>query len=200
MRISLRTVAVLSLIMSFMTASPLRAEITESMQNFDATFDKDKNMHLVVTAEITAPPDQLFDALSHPELTSKLDPDVKQAHVVSQDGNSKIVELSGTPIPIPNAPKSLKIKVTSDQPQQSVKVESYENTLLKFQNEYKLSPTKDGKATVVKYTSTSNDLSKQFGMDIPQGMRQQFGLETFMKQLHRMGDYIEAHSKKVAAN
>ena len=98
--------------------------------------------------------------------------------MVSQD--PKVVEFfGGQQLPIPNAPKSLKIKVMPDQASNTIKVESYESPILKFQNEYKLSPTENGKGTIVKYSSVSNDISKQIGMDIPPDMRKQIGLENF---------------------
>jgi hypothetical protein len=168
------------------------APTTADMKDFNSTVDKDKTVHLEATAEINAPQDKMFDAISHPELTSKSDPQVQKAVVVSQDSNSKVVEFfGGQQLPIPNAPKSLKIKVMPDQASNTIKVESYQSPILKFQNEYKLSPTKDGKGTIVKYSSVSNDISKQIGMDIPADMRKQIGLETFMNQMHTVGVYID---------
>jgi len=169
------------------------------MKNFNSTVDKNKNMHLEVTAEINAPEDKVFDAISHPELTSKSDPRIEKANVVSQDSNSKIVELFGQQVPIPNAPPSLKIKVMPDQASNTIKVESYQSPILQFQNEYKLSPAEGGKGTIVKYTSVSNDISKQLGMDTPDDMRKQFGIQTFMDQMNTIGVYIDDKSKKVAS-
>jgi carbon monoxide dehydrogenase subunit G len=198
MRIRSALAFLLGLLTSLFVVSFAFAATTATMGDFNSTFDKDKNMHLQATAEVSAPADKVFDAISHPELTAKTDPQVDKVQLVSQDGDSKIVELFGQQVLIPNAPKSLKIKVTSDKANQTVKVDSYQSTLLQFQNEYKLSPSKDGKGTLVKYSSNSNDISKQLGMDVPTDMRKQIGLETFMNQMHTVGGYIDEHSGKVA--
>lgn len=198
MRIRSALAFLFGLITSIVVVSFAFAATTTDMQDFNTTFDKDKNMHLEATAEVTAPEDKVFDAISHPELTAKSDPQVDKVQVVSKDGNSEIVELFGQQVPIPNAPKSMKIKVTPDTVNQTIKVDSYQSPLLQFQTEYKLSPSKDGKGTLVKYSSTSNDISKQLGMDVPVDMRKQVGLETFMNHMHNVGEYIDEHSGKVA--
>ena len=198
MRIRPALAFLLGLLTSVVVFSLAFAATTADMQDFNTTFDKDKNMHLVATAEVTAPQDKVFEAISHPELTAKSDPQVEKVQVVSKEGSGEIVELFGQQVPVPNAPKSMKIKVTPDKANQTIKVDSYQSTLLQFQNEYQLSPSKDGKGTLVKYTSTSNDISKQLGMDVPSDMRKQIGLETFMNQMHTVGEYIDEHSGKVA--
>ncbi|HXN86668.1 MAG TPA: SRPBCC family protein [Candidatus Binataceae bacterium] len=192
MRIRSTLAFLIGLLTSILVVSIVFAATSADMKDFNSTVDKDKNMHLEATAEINAPQDKVFDAISHPELTSKSDPQVQKVVVVSQDSTGKVVEFfGGQQLPIPNAPKSLKIKVTPDQASNTIKVESYQSTILKFQNEYKLSPNADGKGTIVKYSSVSNDISKQIGMDIPADMRKQIGLETFMNQLHTVGVYID---------
>jgi hypothetical protein len=198
MRIRSAFAGLSAVIAALLVAALAGAETTATMQDFNTSLDKDKNMRLEATAEITAPEDKVFDALSHPELTAKSDPQIRKVQVLSQDGDSKIVELFGQQVPMPNAPKSLKLKITTDKAHQTIKVDSYQSTLLQFQNEYQLAASKDGKGTVVKYTSTSNDISKQIGMDIPEGMRKQVGLETFMTQMHSVGAYIDERSKNVA--
>lgn len=189
----------IGLLTSLIVISLAFAETTADMGDFNATFDKDKNMHLQATAEVTAPEDKVFDAIANPELTAKSDPRVEKVQVVSHEGDSKVVELFGDQqVPVPNAPKSMKIKVTPEKSANTIEVDSYQSPLLQFQNEYQLSPSKDGKGTLVKYTSTSNDISKEIGMDVPSDMRKQIGLETFMNQMHAVGEYIDAHSGKVA--
>ena len=175
------------------------AATSVDMGDFNATFDKDKNMHLVANATLTAPPDKVFDAIAHPEITAKNDPQVEKIQVVSHQGDSEVVELfGGQQVPIPNAPKSLKIKVTPDKANHSIEVDSYQSPILQFQNSYKVSPTPDGKGSIVAYTSTSNDISKQLQMDVPSDMRKTIGLQTFMMQMQRVGQYIDSNSGKVA--
>jgi hypothetical protein len=43
-------------------------------------------------------------------------------------------------------------------------------------------------------------VSKQVGMQVPDGMRKQIALQTFMQQLHTIGSYIEDNGKKVASH
>jgi len=166
------------------------AATTADLQDFNASFDKDKNMHLEASAMVTAPLDKVFDAIAHPELTAKSDPAVDKT-VISHQGEDSIVEIFGPQVPIPNAPKSLKIKVLPDKTNHSIEVDSYQSPILQFQNSYRLSPSKDGKSTLVKYSSTSNDISKQLGTDIPSDMRKTAGLTTFMNQMNRVADYID---------
>ena len=198
MRIRSALALLFGLITSIIVVSLAFAATTADMQDFNATFDKDKNMHLDANAEVTAPADKVFDAIAHPEVTAKSDPQVEKIQVVSHEGDSKIIELFGQTVPIPNAPKSMKIKVTPDKANQSIEVDSYQSSLLQFQNSYKLSPSKDGKGTIVKYSSTSNDISKQLGMDVPSDMRKTIGLQTFMNQMNRVATYIDANGGKVA--
>ena len=195
---SLAAAAVASIMAGAMALAA--APITANLKDFNGSIDKDKNLHLDATAEITAPEAKVYDAITHPELTAKEDPNVRSVKVVSQDSSSKVVEFTGNAVPIPNAPQSLKVKLTPNQASQSVKVESVDNPILKFHNEYQLSPSKDGNGTIVKYTSVSNDVSKQVGMQVPDGMRKQIALQTFMQQLHTIGNYIEDSGKKVTSH
>ena len=157
MRIRSAVAFLIGLLTSILVVSIAFATTNADMKDFNSTVDKDKNMHLEATAEINAPEGNVFDAISHPELTSKSDPQVQKAVVVSQDSNSKVVEFfGGQQLPIPNAPKSLKIKVMPDQGSNTVKVESYQSPILKFQSEYKLSPSKDGK--VVRFATYADSM------------------------------------------
>jgi len=175
------------------------AATSVDMGDFNATFDQNKNMHLVASVTITAPPDKVFDAIAHPEITAKNDPQVDKVQVVGHQGGSEIVELfGGQQVPIPNAPNSIKIKVTPDKANSSIEVDSYQSPILQFQNSYKVSPTSDGKGSIVAYTSTSNDISKQIQMEIPSDMRKTVGLQTFMMQMQRVAQFIDSNSGKVA--
>ncbi|HLX36483.1 MAG TPA: SRPBCC family protein [Candidatus Binataceae bacterium] len=175
------------------------AATSVDMGDFNATFDQNKNMHLVASVTITAPPDKVFDAIAHPEITAKNDPQVDKVQVVGHQGGSEIVELfGGQQVPIPNAPNSIKIKVTPDKANNSIEVDSYQSPILQFQNSYKVSPTSDGKGSIVAYTSTSNDISKQIQMEIPSDMRKTVGLQTFMMQMQRVAQFIDSNSGKVA--
>lgn len=175
------------------------AEIATDMKNFDGNVDKQGNLHMKIDAEIAAPQDKVFYAITHPELTSKFDPQVQSAKVVSDSPDAKIVEFTGTPLPIPNAPKSIQVKLVQDKSAGTMKAESVGKTPITFENSYKLAPAKDGKGTDVAYTSVSSDASKQLGMQVPEGMRKQFAIETFMQQMHTIAAYIGSGGKTVAS-
>jgi ribosome-associated toxin RatA of RatAB toxin-antitoxin module len=171
-----------------------RAETTEEMGNFDGGVDKNQTLHMQISANMNAPVDRVFDALSHPELVAKYDPNVTGAKVVSQSGDSKIVELTGQAVPIPNAPKSLRVKITPNKADNTIEATSVDNPFITFDNKFKLVPSADGKGTVVNYTTTSSiskEASQAIGMDIPEGMRKQLALTNFMEQLHSVGEYID---------
>jgi len=124
-----------SLIVASVAFGATSAPTTADMTNFSSTLDKDKNMHLEVTADMTAPVDKVFDALSHPELVAKKDAQIHGTKVISEDASGKIVEITGQTAPIPNAPKSIKIKVIPDKAANTIKVESVDSPILHFQTE-----------------------------------------------------------------
>ncbi len=193
---SIRSLFALLLIslLSFPRAFAQNTATTASMGDFTTTIDKDRNLHIVAAAQVTAPEAKVFEAISRPDLVAKSDPQVDKVQIISQQGNSRTIEVFGPQFAIPNAPESLKIKVTTDARDQIVNVESCPGTPLQFQNEYKISPSQDGQNTIVNYSSVSNDIGKQLGTAIPDEMRKEIGLQVFMHQMHRVGRYIDEHS------
>src|SRR5580704_16445114 len=94
----IRSIFALSLIISLLViprAFAADAATTTSLGDFTASFDKDRNLHIVAAAQVTAPEAKVFDAISHPDLVAKSDPQVDKVQIISQQGNSRIIEVFG---------------------------------------------------------------------------------------------------------
>jgi uncharacterized protein YndB with AHSA1/START domain len=190
-------VALASLIALLAAPAPLvSAEpISTDLKNFSSTIDKQQRLHLQLTAEINAPERKVFEALSNPEKVAPYDPRITDAKVVSQSADSKVVRITGQAIPIPNAPKSLDVKVTAEPSGDTVHSQSVGQTLVQFHSDYKLKPADDGKGTLVHFDSVSTDASKALGFQVPMEMRRQVAIQSFMDQMNAVGRYIEKAGK-----
>ncbi len=171
-----------------------RAQAADTVEaNLDdqkSTIDKQDKLHLEATADINAPADKVYDAMTHPETVAKYDSQVDAVKVLSDGAAGKVVEFKGQTLPIPNAPPAIQVKYTFDAGKKSITAESYGKALIQFHSEYTLNPSKDGKGTVINYSSVSSSVGKIMDMDTPQFMRQQFALDAFMRQLHDVSLYI----------
>ncbi len=189
------TIAILALALSL--GSLARAQdIEPTFEDQKSTFDKQGQMRLEASASLNAPLAKVYEALSNPEKVAKYDPQITGIKVVSQTANGKVVEYTGQTLPIPNAPKSLQIKFTFDPAKNAFTAQSVGKALIKFRADYTLTASKDGKSTEINYVSVSPDPSKALGMDsLPQFMRRDASLNTFMQNLRHAGQYIQSGGK-----
>ncbi len=91
-------VLLVSLPLSFAIRSVARAEeaeIVTTLGDVKDTVDKDKRLHLDATAQINAPADKVYDALTHPEIVAKYDSRITDIRVLSRDAAGETVEYSG---------------------------------------------------------------------------------------------------------
>jgi uncharacterized protein YndB with AHSA1/START domain len=189
------TIAMLTLALAL--GSLARAEdIEPQFEDQSSTFDKQNQMRLEASASLNAPLAKVYDALSNPDKVAKYDPQITAIKVVSTTPNSKVVEFTGQPIAVPNAPKSIQIKFTFDPAKNAMTAQSVGKALLKFRADYTLTASKDGKSTEIHFVNVSPDPSKALGMDtLPQFMRRDTALNTFMQNLRHAGQYIQAGGK-----
>ncbi len=190
-------VAIAMLILALVLGSLARAEdIEPTFEDQKSSFDKQNQMRLEATASLNAPLAKVYEALSNPDKVAKYDPQITGIKVVSTTPDSKVVEYTGQTLPIPNAPKSLQIKFTFDPAKNTMTAQSVGKALIKFRADYSLTASKDGKSTEIRYVSVSPDPSKALGMDtLPQFMRRQAALNTFMQNLHHAAQYIQSGGK-----
>jgi uncharacterized protein YndB with AHSA1/START domain len=171
------------------------ADIEPTLDDQKASVDKQNKLHLDVTADINAPAEKVYDALANPEKVAKYSTQITSAKVVSNDSTSRVVEYKGQTLPIANMPPALRVKYTFDPSKKEVKTESVGKTPIQFQTETTVAPSKDSKGTVVHYISVSTSSGPVMGIDPPMFMRQQFALDSFMRQMHNVAMYIQHGGK-----
>ena len=171
------------------------AEIATTLGDAKTTVDKDKRLHLDVSAQINAPADKVYDALIHPEILAKYDSRITGIKVVSRDANGETVEYKGQTVPIPNAPPSFRVRYSFDAAAKSVSAKSASPSPIQFENHTAVKPSKDGKGGDIHYIGVSNSTGPIMGFEPTEGMRKQFAVSAFMRQMHNVGMYIQKGGK-----
>src|SRR5439155_16160053 len=106
---------------------------------------------------IDAPLDRVFDAFQHPERAVEFVPEnVRKAEIVSEDGNTKTVEIVASLDILPPGFKvqSLRTEYTVHPAEHRIVTHSI-NKLADINAEYNFEPIADGKGTLLKYTQTT---------------------------------------------
>jgi len=191
-------VLVISLPLSLSIRSVARADegdIEATLGDVKGTVDKDNQLHLDVTARINAPADKVYDAITHPEKVAKYDERITDIKVVSHDAKGEIVEYKGQTVPMPNAPPSFRVQYSFDPAAKSVVVQNAGKSPIQFQNHTELKPSQDGKGTDLHYTAVSGSTGPIMGFEPTEGMRTQFALSAFMRQMHNVAMYIQKGGK-----
>jgi hypothetical protein len=116
--------------------------------------------HVKFQTKIDAPPDKVFEAFSHPERSHELAPDnVMKSELVSQNGNTKVVDIVGKLDVLPPGFKvqDLRTEFTLYPDQKRITSKSVDFKLADIASEYKFEPVDGGKATMLTFTETSKD-------------------------------------------
>jgi len=188
------SVLLISLALGVSLRSIARAEqapIETSIESQNATVDKDKSLHVDVTAHINAPADKVYDALTHPDKVAQYDANITEIKVVAHDAHGETVEYKGLTVPIPNAPPSFRVQYSFDPAARSVSAQNAGKSLIQFHNHTELKPSKDGKGTDIHYTGVSSYPGTIMGFDPPQSMRTLSAVHAFLRNMHNVGMYIE---------
>jgi ribosome-associated toxin RatA of RatAB toxin-antitoxin module len=127
---------------------------SESMEKTGDTW------HVKFQTKIDAPPDKVFEAFSQPERSHEFAPDnVMKSELVSQNGNTKVVDIVGKLDVLPPGFKvqDLRTEFTLYPDQKRITSKSIDFKLADIASEYKFEPADGGKATMVTFTQTSKD-------------------------------------------
>jgi hypothetical protein len=130
---------------------PAKEIVTSAMEKTGDTW------HVSFTSKIDAPMDRVFDAFQHPERAVEFAPEnVRKAEVVSEEGNTKTVEIVGSLDILPPGFKiqSLRTEYTVYAAEHRIAAHTV-NKLADIKAEYKFEPSSDGKATLLKFTQTA---------------------------------------------
>jgi hypothetical protein len=130
---------------------PAKEIATSAMQKTGDTW------HVSFTSKIDAPLDRVFDAFQHPERAVEFVPEnVKKSEIVSQEGDTKTVEIVGSLDILPPGFKvqSLRTDYTVHPADHSIDSHTV-NKLADIKAQYKFESTSDGKATLLKFTQTA---------------------------------------------
>jgi ribosome-associated toxin RatA of RatAB toxin-antitoxin module len=116
--------------------------------------------HVAFTSKIDAPPDKVFEAFSQPERGQEFVPDnIRKSELVSQNGNTKVVDIVGTLDILPPGFKTqqLRTEYTLHPEEKRITAKSIDFKLADINSEWKFTPLDGGKATLVTFTETSKD-------------------------------------------
>ncbi len=192
-----RSLTILMLGLTLLTFLGTRAYADDISPNFEdqkSSIDKDGNMRLELAASLNAPEAKVYEALTNPEKLSKYAAEITSVKVLSTSATSKVVEYHGATGIGPNT-KPLVVKFTFDPAKQTITAQSAANAPVTFHADYVLSASKDGKSTEIRYVSVSSDPSKAMGTKVPEFMRKGAGINTFMRTLWTVGQYIQHGGK-----
>jgi hypothetical protein len=113
--------------------------------------------HVRFTSKFDAPLERVFDAFQHPERGVEFVPEnVRKSEIVSQDGNTKTVEIVGSLDILPPGFKVQSLRtVYTVHPAEHRITSQTSNKLIDASSEFKFEPISDGKATLLTFTSTN---------------------------------------------
>jgi hypothetical protein len=134
------------------TTGPVKEITTESMEKVGDTWN------VKFTSRIDAPVDKVYEAASQPERMHEFVPEsVLKSELVKKEGDAKTVDLGSLDI----LPPGFKVQTVGDlqfyPAEKRLTQKSVDNKLADIASEYKLTPTPDGKGTIVTFTQTSKD-------------------------------------------
>src|SRR5437867_4893859 len=116
--------------------------------------------HVSFVSKFDAPVDKVYEIFSHPERSHDLAPDnVLKSEVVSEDGNTKTIDLVGKLDILPPGFKvqSIRTEYTLYPADHRITSKTVDFKLADINSEYKFEPTPDGKGTLLRFNQTSKD-------------------------------------------
>jgi hypothetical protein len=160
-------------------SGPVKEIATESIERTGDTWN------VKFTSKIDAPVDQVYQALSQPERMHEFAPDsVTKSELVKQDGNNKTVDLVFKLDILPPGFKVQQIRndLAFFPDEKRVTQKSVDFKLADISSEYKLTPSPDGKGTILTYTQTSKDKAPMLVESLQKGALR----ETYVIQVRAM--------------
>ena len=134
------------------------------------------------TSKFDAPVDKVWEAMAQPERMHEMMPDnILKSELVSKDGDSKVVDLV---FKLDILPPGFKVQNIRNQIQffpneKRIQQKSVDFKLADITSEYKLTPTSDGKGTILTFKQTSKDKSPLLVDSLQKGALR----ETYIRQV-----------------
>ena len=116
--------------------------------------------HVSFVSKFDAPVDKVYEIFSHPERSHELAPDnVLKSEVVSEDGNTKTIDLIGKLDILPPGFKvqNVRTEYTLYPAEHRITSKTVNFKLADINSEFKFEPTPDGKGTLLRFNQTSKD-------------------------------------------
>ena len=116
--------------------------------------------HVSFVSKFDAPVDKVYEIFSHPERSHELAPDnVLKSEVVSEDGNTKTIDLVGKLDILPPGFKvqNVRTEYTLYPAEHRITSKTVNFKLADINSEFKFEPTPDGKGTLLRFNQTSKD-------------------------------------------
>ena len=116
--------------------------------------------HVSFVSKFDAPVDKVYEIFSHPERSHELAPDnVLKSEVVSEDGNTKTIDLIGKLDILPPGFKvqNVRTEYTLYPAEHRITSKTVNFKLADINSEYKFEATPDGKGTLLRFNQTSKD-------------------------------------------
>lgn len=160
-------------------SGPVKEIVTESIERDGDIWN------VKFTSKIDAPVDQVYEALAQPERMHEFAPEsVTQSKLVKEDGNNKTVDLVFKLDILPPGFKVQQIRndIAFFPDEKRVTQKSVDFKLADISSEYKLTPSPDGKGTILTYTQTSKDKAPMLVESLQKGALR----ETYVIQVRAM--------------
>ena len=134
------------------------------------------------TSKFDSPVDKVWEAMAQPERMHEIEPDnILKSELVSKDGDTKVVDLV---FKLDILPPGFKVQNIRNQIQffpneKRIQQKSVDFKLADITSEYKLTPTSDGKGTILTFKQTSKDKSPLLVDSLQKGALR----ETYIRQV-----------------
>jgi hypothetical protein len=159
---------------------------------------KDGNtFQIELTSRIDAPVEAVFESFQHPEKSQEMVEEIKMAKVLSGDEKKKTVEFH---INVLGQLQVLTVDLSYDPEQKRIGIKTVEGTT-DIDGTYQLSPSPDGKRTLVTYKAKQVD---KLPLPIPEaveksGIKEQFAnlMRAIKKDLQQQGKLVAQVDREV---
>ena len=155
---------------------PVKEITSESIEKVGDTWNVN------FTSKIDAPVDKVWEAMAQPERMHEMMPDnILKSELVSKDGDTKVVDLV---FKLDILPPGFKVQNIRNQIQifpndKRIEQKSVDFKLADITSEYKLTPSPDGKGTILTFKQTSKDKSPLLVDSLQKGALR----ETYIRQV-----------------
>jgi hypothetical protein len=132
---------------------PAREIVSESLSKSGDTW------HVSFMSKFDAPVDKVYEAFTHPERVKEFSDSVIKSELVTEEGNTKTVDVVGRLEILPPGFKvqDLRTEWQFFPSEHRMTSKSIDFKLADIVAEYKFEPTPDGKGTLLKLTQTNKD-------------------------------------------